>query len=117
MNLLKENQAEDYKELDWELGDVGVRPTCVTKVSRVAFSKSFIISGPLSHNIQMSYSFTCLFLWNNKNLFPINIVNGCFLCTSTHTVLIETSCQDQNDRMVEKICKLSLSGERKQKAK
>lgn len=62
MNLLTENQTEEYEELDWELGGVGIRSTCATKVSYMAFSKSFVISGPPSYNIQMSDSFTCLFL-------------------------------------------------------
>lgn len=59
---LIKGESEDYEDLDWELEDVGVRSTCVAKVSYVAFSKSCIISGPLSHSIQMNYSFRYLLL-------------------------------------------------------
>lgn len=56
MKLLKENQTEEYEDHAWEVGDVGVRLTCVAKVSYV----KFIISD-LSLT-QMSYSFKCLLL-------------------------------------------------------
>lgn len=62
-------------------------------------STSRVSSLNLSHNIHMNYTFRRLFLRSNKNLFPIDIANGCFLCTSAHKVLIESSWQGQNDRM------------------
>lgn len=61
MKLLKENQTAEYQGLAWELGDVGVSLTCAAEVSYVDFN-TFVISGPLSYNIQMSYSFRCLVL-------------------------------------------------------
>lgn len=46
-----EHQTEEHEELDWELGDVGIRSACVAKVSYVTFGKSFIISGFVSLRI------------------------------------------------------------------
>lgn len=54
MKLLKENQTEEYEDHAWEVGDVGVRLTCVAKVSYVKFSYvKFIISGSLSYTNEL----------------------------------------------------------------